>query len=146
MVSPGKARRQRAFTLVEVMVAMTVLILVFVSSVSAITIGFRVMEDARMNTMASQILQSEMENIRLKNWLQIEDLQLNNGAFTVESSLGTDRFNQFSCTRTITDVNAELKNVEVALTWTSMDGRLHDRRYMTTVGKNGLNDYFYRSL
>lgn len=124
---------------------MTVLILVFVSSVSAITIGFRVMEDARMNTIASQILQSEMENVRLKNWTQISALPASE-PFTVQSSINSSSFSQFTCTRTIADVNSDLKQVVVALTWKSMDGRVHDRRYMTMVGKNGLNDYFYRSL
>lgn len=142
---PCRVRPRQAFTLVEVMVAMTVLILVFVSSVSAITIGFRVMEDARMNTIASQILQSEMENVRLKNWTLISALPASE-PFTVQSSINSTTFNQFTCTRTITDVNSDLKQVVVSLTWKSMDGRMHDRRYMTMVGKNGLNDYFYRSL
>lgn len=145
MIVPRHPRRRSAFTLVEVMVAMTVLILVFVSTISAITIGFRVMEDARMNTLASQVLQSEMENIRLKNWTQVSALPASE-PFTVESSINSTRFDHFTCTRTISSLNSDLKLVVLALNWISMDGRSHDRRYVTVVGKNGLNDYFYRSL
>lgn len=138
-------RKRTGFTLVEVMVAMSILMLVFVSSIAGMTISFRVLEDARMNTLASQILQSEMENIRLKNWTQISALPAD-ATFTVESSLNTTSFQQFSCSRAVRTLNSDLKIVEVAVSWESMDGRVHDRRYVTVVGRNGLNDYFYRSL
>jgi prepilin-type N-terminal cleavage/methylation domain-containing protein len=60
MATSSTTRGKQAFTLVEVMVAMTVLALSLASSMVAITLGFRILEDARMGTLASQVLQSEM--------------------------------------------------------------------------------------
>lgn len=137
--------KRGAFTLVEVMAAMTVLILVMMSSIAAMTIGFRILEDARLSTLASQVLQSEVENIRLKNWAQLSALPAS-ASFTVDSSLLTASFNKFNCTRSVSDLHADMKQVTVSLTWSSMDGRPHTRRYVTYIGKNGLNDYYYRKF
>jgi hypothetical protein len=87
-----------------------------------------------------------MENLRLKNWTQIDALGSDPTPFTVESSIGSDTLNQFSCTRTISNLNSGLKLVVLSLNWKSMDGRSHDRRYVTVIGQYGLNDYFYRKL
>jgi type II secretory pathway pseudopilin PulG len=137
--------RRDAFTLVEVMAAMTVLILVMMSSIAAMTIGFRLLEDARLSTLASQVLQSEMENIRLKNWTQLSEIP-ETGAFTVDSNLLSASFSKFTCTRSVTDLHTDMKQVAVSLSWKSMDGRPHTRRYVTYVGRNGLNDYYYRKF
>ncbi|MGH8021202.1 MAG: type IV pilus modification PilV family protein [Opitutaceae bacterium] len=133
------------FTLVEVMTAMTVLILVLVSCIAAITIGFRLLEDARLNTLASQVLQSEMENLRLKNWAQISSLPASE-PFAPETTLNAGSFQKFSCMRTITDVRTDMKQVELTLTWTSMQGRSTTRTYATYVARGGLNDYYYRKF
>jgi prepilin-type N-terminal cleavage/methylation domain-containing protein len=139
----GILSRKSGFTLVEVMCALTVLILVFLSSMAAVTIGFRLLEDARLSTLSSQVLQSEMENLRLKNWTQLSALPAS-GSFTVETNLNTASFNRFTCSRAISDVRADLKEVSLQLSWRSMDGRLHTRRYVTYIAKEGLNDYYYR--
>lgn len=134
---------QRAFTLVEVMVAMTVLILVFVSSVSAITIGFRVVEDTRMNTLASQVLQSEVETLRLKNWSEISALPAS-ASFTIDSTLNAAAFDRFTCQRVVTDENADLKQIVLTVSWNAINGQPRVRRYVTYIARGGLNDYFYR--
>lgn len=134
--------KRQAFTLVEVMVAMTVLVLVFASTVSALTVAFRVVEDSRMDTLASQILQSEMENIRLKNWSEMEALPASD-TFTVDSMLADASFHRFTCQRTVTNLGSNLKQVVLTASWTGTDGVPRTRRYLTYIGEGGLNDYFY---
>ena len=141
----SRRRNRRGFTLVEVMAALTVLILVLVSSIAAITIGFRLLEDARFSTLASQVLQSEMENLRLKNWTQLSTVPTS-GSFTVDSDINTASFGRFTCTRSISDVRTDMKQVTLSVTWRSMDGRAHSRQYTTYIGKDGLNDYYYRTF
>ena len=143
---PGGRRSSRGgFTLFEVMASVAVLVLVFVSALGAITIGFRILEDARLSTLASQVLQSEMENLRLKNWSQLSDMPASS-TFTVESSLGSDAFDKFTCRRAIRDVRTDLKQVVLTLTWISMGGQEHTRSYTTLISNDGLNDYYYRKL
>jgi prepilin-type N-terminal cleavage/methylation domain-containing protein len=139
----GISRKRTGFTLVEVMTALTVVVLVFMSSLGAITIGFRILEDARLSTLASQVLQSEMENLRLKNWSQLSALP-ESGSFSIETSLGSAGFDRFQCTRAISYARADVKQVDLTLSWTSMSGAQHTRRYVTYIAKEGLNDYYYR--
>ena len=124
---------------------MTVLILVLVSCIGAATIGFRLLEDARLNTLASQVLQSEMERIRLRNWTQLSSLPANE-PFAPETAFSAGTFHKFTCLRTISDIRSDMKQVKLTLTWRSMQGRLHTRSYITYVVREGLNDYYYRQF
>lgn len=134
--------RKEGFTLIEVMVASAVLILVFVSAIGAMTIGFRMLEDARFNTLASQVLQSEVENLRLKNWSDLTALPASE-VVTISSKFSTATFGRFTCVRKITSVRADTRRIVVALRWKSMSGKANVRTYTTYMTKDGLNDYYY---
>jgi hypothetical protein len=128
------------------MIAMTVLSLALASSMVAITAGFRVMEDARMGTLASQVLQSEMETLRLKNFNEVKDLP-SPATFTVDSSLQAASFNRFTCTRTVgAGPNSLMRAVTLRVEWRSTAGQIRVREYFTYFGKGGLSDYFYRKI
>lgn len=135
----------KGFTLVEVMAAATVMALVFVSSVAAITVGFRMLEDARMTTLAGQVLQSETEDLRLMNWVSVDALPAS-ATFPIQSSLANACFNKFLCLRTIAPVNADMKKITVSVSWQSTNGNKRTRQYVTYIAKDGLNDYYYRSF
>lgn len=63
--------RSEAFTLVEVMISVAVVVVSFISLYSGISMGFAVISVARENLRATQILQEKMETMRLYNWDQI---------------------------------------------------------------------------
>src|SRR5687768_18127569 len=63
--------REQAYSLVEVLVAVVVLGVMFVSLYSGFSAGFAIIELARENLRATQILQEKMETIRLYTWDQI---------------------------------------------------------------------------
>lgn len=150
--SPFRGAKVAAgLTIVEVMVAAMVLAIAIGSSIGVLRTGFSLIELARDSTMASQILQSEMENLRLKNWASIEELPLDEEE---EFNLtGTDFdegvTNRFTATRLVTLVdNREelMRKVELVATWKTNNGVEHKRHYVTYFAKEGLNDYYYRSL
>ncbi|HXH86766.1 MAG TPA: hypothetical protein VNI35_08050 [Nitrospira sp.] len=64
-------RNRSGLTLVEVMAAAFVLILVLLSSITALQFGFKLVDNARMAVLADQAMQSQMENLRLLNWSYI---------------------------------------------------------------------------
>jgi len=66
----------RAFTIVEVMIAAIVLALGITTSITTLQGGFQAVDVARNYTYASQVMQSEVERLRLKNWTQMQALQL----------------------------------------------------------------------
>jgi prepilin-type N-terminal cleavage/methylation domain-containing protein len=62
---------RRGFSLVEVMIASLVLVLVFMSCITALQAGFRMVDNSRMANLADQTIQSQIESIKLLNWSYI---------------------------------------------------------------------------
>ena len=91
--------------------AMVMLIAVS-TSILVLQRGYQSLDDARNTTLATQVLQSLMEDLRLNNWTQITTLQsTNNGvagnitidsSFTGYSTTAANMLSDFTCTRTIT--------------------------------------------
>jgi Tfp pilus assembly protein PilV len=79
------SRSIAGFTLVEVMMAAIILTVGFVGMIQAVTICSGMMNQARRQTLAAQILSNETEQLRLKSWTTISGLPL--GTTTV----GIDR-------------------------------------------------------
>jgi Na+-transporting NADH:ubiquinone oxidoreductase subunit NqrC len=149
---------------VEVMVAATVLIFGIVTAITTMQRGFQALDTARNLTAAAQLMQSEMERMRLLSWAQLQALQQadnmqqtgNNqtqqsgniqsqqaGGAAVALDPGMTAPAHFSCTRTITDLKADMKEITLQATWSGYDARAHTARLITRYGKSGLNDYFY---
>lgn len=128
--------------MVELLLAVTVLALVFASSVSLLAMGFRTLDDARLNTLAAQVLQSEMENLRLMNWAEIKELDASE-KFAAEADFLAAGFDRFSCTREIAVESATLRMITLTAVWTSTGGQSRERTYVTYIGQDGLNDYYY---
>lgn len=135
--------RASGFTVAEVLIAVTILLLVFVSSISAISVGFKLLEEARASTLASQILQSEVENLRLRNWAEITAMP-SSAPFVVEIDPSIKNFPKFECTRTIETVRMGLKQAVISVTWKTSDARTRTRRYVTYIAEDGAYDYYYR--
>jgi len=131
-------RSLRSFTLVEVMVASTVLVFGIVSAITVSQRGLQALDTARNLTTASSLMQNEMERVRLLNWAQLETLQ-----HAGDSTVGHADSARFACTREIADVKTGMKEIRLITTWRGYDGRPHTARLITRYGRNGLNDYFY---
>jgi prepilin-type N-terminal cleavage/methylation domain-containing protein len=141
----SRFRKNDGFTLVEIIVAALILGMVFVSSIATLTYGYKLIENARFNTLASQVIQSEIETLRLKNWAQISTLP-SHETVTISSGLATASFNKFTCWRNISSIRANTKRIIVSVQWTASSGIVHFRRYTTYMTKDGLNDYYYTKL
>ena len=142
MNQPGPSlvpRASRAFTIMEVMVAATVLVFGIVSAISVCQRGLQSLDTARHLTAASQVMQSEMERLRLMSWAQLQSLQ-DSGQTEVAVEGGPGRY---TCTRLISDVKTNMKEITLVASWKGIDGRPHTARLITRCGKTGLNDYFY---
>src|SRR5690606_18120706 len=64
----GRRPRERGFTIVEVMLATFVMSFGIATSIIALQTGFKAIDVARDQTLASQIMQSEIERLRLWPW------------------------------------------------------------------------------
>src|SRR5688572_28257443 len=140
-----------AYSMIEVMVAVVVLAIMFVSLYSGFSAGFAVIQLARENLRATQILQEKMETIRLYTWEQINTPGFvpTNFVDTFYAS-GTNAGGSMSYTGRVTIVRPviteaysnELKAVRINLQWVSA-GVLRNREMQTLVTRNGLQNYIY---
>lgn len=138
---PARPRR-RGFTLVEVMVAAIVMVLGITTAITTLQRGLQALDGARHTTFASQVMQTELERLRLKSWAQLQALQdANDTTVSVAGMHGLSA--SFQCTRTIRDLKPDMKEITVVSAWRGYDGRPHSMRYVTRYGKTGLYDYFY---
>lgn len=96
---------------------------------------------ARQLDTASQVMQTELERLRLLNWSQLDALQ-QSGATSVPVPTGGD-FARFTCERQIRDLREGMKEITLIASWGGLDGRAHTARLVTRYSRSGLNDYFY---
>lgn len=135
--------RRSAFSLIEVMTASCVLMVGLGGTVLAVKNSLTSISHARHLGAASQVLQSELERLRLCSWEQLQAIQ-----DSADNTFGAGRnptFSQFTCTRHITDLRDGLKEIAVEAHWGGSTGRAHSARLVTRYARNGLNDYFYTS-
>jgi Tfp pilus assembly protein PilV len=149
-------RLNAGFTLIEVAVAASVMVLVISTALMVMQSGFRALDSARKTTLASQIIQSEMERIRMLSWSRVEQLMVASPQIDLTTifpqSTETERKvlaqmqKTFTATRSITpltDYAGEIVEITVTITWTGIDGTTHNRSTHTRYCKNGLYNYYY---
>jgi type II secretory pathway pseudopilin PulG len=149
-------RSRAAFTIVEVAVAATVLVFAISSAIIVLQSGFKALDNARKTTLAAQIIQSEMERIRMLSWSRVEDLQAATPQIELSSifpqntelerQVLAQMTNTFTATRTVTPLAAysnEIMEITVTVTWRGIDGVIHNRSTSTRYCENGLYTYYY---
>jgi uncharacterized protein (TIGR02598 family) len=151
---PGR-RGLRAFTIVEVLVAVFVMALAISTSITTLQSGYRAIDTARNLTLAGQILQSMIEDIRLKQWTDINSMAATTtgsistfdttGSFTNFSATAAATLARFTITRTVADVTGQtgLKKIVLTAKWKAIDGHQTSVNYTTYYAQNGLYDYYY---
>jgi len=149
---PSATRRlapqsQAGFTIVEVAMATFVMAFGIATSIVVLQSGFKHLDLARSTTMAGQVLQSEMERIRMMSFAGVEALpeqEVFDGAryFAVSDEL-RDRYTVTRTRNSDSDRPADIINLTLRVTWNSYDGRSHLRSLSAIYAKNGLYDYYY---
>jgi len=133
------------------MIAATVAAIMFASVYLGLGQGFVVIQSARQNLRATQVLQEKMETIRLYTWDQISSNGFVPPAFTASSDAASTQSSgglMYSGTFTISPANmtdsyaADHKLVTVALSWSS-GGIQRQRQMSTIVSRYGLHNYYY---
>lgn len=145
----------------EVALAATVLALTLVGMIEVIETGSRVLDLSRKQTIAEQIIRSEMDQLRLQSWATIlilpaavTPLTTTGSAPTAAAPLYLDPAfpSTFTCKYQSLPVNDasgapvnNLVQVTFYVSWTGMTGGTYTRIGTTYVGKNGLILSYQRS-
>jgi hypothetical protein len=159
--------RSAGFTLIEVALAATILLVGFAGMVEALAVGTEMLDTARKQTIAAQIIQGEIEYLRFQDW----DGMLKDLASQSQTALNTSLDNPhhnppfnhlkgtslanipyrtltygWSVTNVRTDGggNPVLRKVTITVTWNSVTGKAHSRSASVYLGKYGLNVSYQR--
>jgi type II secretory pathway pseudopilin PulG len=153
---PGQKRRaQSAHTLAEVMVATLVLGTMTVSLFAGFSAGFAIVQMAREDERATQILNGKIEAIRLCKWSDLTNFPViyfqtyYDPPGIASNSAGALYFGTISNT----NVNLgpvpyanDMRLVTVSLQWTNFNGKTHilrSRQTQTHVARYGAQNYFW---
>ena len=90
-------KQTRAYTLLEVMLAATLLGLAFVGMTQVIISGSNMLDMSRKQTIATQIIHAEIEQVRLQKWTTVNGLigtssTVDIGTLTSTNSLSSSTF------------------------------------------------------
>jgi hypothetical protein len=152
--NPSKFRKLLAFTMVEVMVCVFIMVVMFVSLYGGITSGFAVTQLARENLRGTQIMLERLEGLRLFNWNQVIYSNMIPTTFTnYYYPLGTNasaRGIAYYGTMIITNsplnptvsYNDKMRTVSVSVYWTNGIVR-RTRTMQTFVSEFGIQNYVY---
>ncbi len=139
------AQGKEGFSLVELMVGSTVLTLVLAGSFSGLGQALCISEVVQSSNFASQLLQSEMDEIHLMQWNEVNRLE-GTSSFDPRKNFSSVPLRDYSCTRVISQKGSSQKEVRLTVGWTDLRGKPHNREYVTYYTKEGLFDYSYRTL
>jgi hypothetical protein len=123
------------------MVASCVLMLGISGALVTLQRSISSIAQARQLDAASQIMQTELERLRLLNWSQLDTLQKSGTSSVPVSAVGD--YARFSCERQLRDLREGMKEITLIAYWGGLDGRAHTARLVTRYSRSGLNDYFY---
>jgi len=145
--------RRSGFTMVEVLIAMGIAGLVFVTLYLGLAQCVSAVQSARYRLRATQILTEKLEAIRLYNWDQINTPGFIPKNFTEyykpgkNSSLSPVGI-RFSGTITVTNALVQpaydntMRKVVAQVSWVSR-GSIHQERMETLVSQYGIQNYLY---
>jgi Tfp pilus assembly protein PilV len=153
----ARARLAAGFTLVEVMVASFVMLFAISSSILVMQSGFRSLDTARKTTLAAQIMQSEMERMRMLSWSRVKTLIAPEPAkieistifpqnTEAEKRLLSEMKRTFTATRSASFVSGsgdQIISIDINIHWRGIDGVSHERTSSTRYCENGLYNYYY---
>ena len=128
------------YSLAEVMIASIIMALVLGSVMGIVGHCVRYLSDIRRSSRSSQVLQQEMENIRLMPWSQIQALPStfsdpNDMSHLYSGTINTTAFDTYAGTTTVLAVTP-------TITWTNQSAnRVLTNTLTTLVCNGGLNKY-----
>lgn len=152
--SRNRARRhERGATIAEVAIAATLLTFVILGAIGSISRSLALTNSARMVTLSSQVLQSAVEDMRLRNYAVIASYAAQPQPVDLTSTITSEMLaSSFTSTMTLTanfttvhpSSTTELGLIAVELTVAWDDGSVGFRRSArTSFSEKGLSDYIY---
>ncbi len=147
-----RRRKISGTTLVDIVISTCVLSIMAAGIIGCFSYGFLVMQMARENQRATQIMLEKFETVRLYNWDQVLSPGFIPASFTdvydpqaVSGSSGVT----YNGTVTVTNVpfsssySGNMRELIINLSWTSARNITRTRTMSTFIAKDGIQNYVY---
>jgi Tfp pilus assembly protein PilV len=141
---PG-AIAARAFTIVEVAMAVIILALALTTSLTAMQRAFLQFDTARNLEIAANMLQCEMEKERLFTWAQASNASyapVIDPSFARNPAIG-GRFTLSRTLATLASHSGQVVQITLTVSWRGYNGRSLARSYTSYYTQGGLYVYLY---
>ncbi|MEY2429369.1 MAG: hypothetical protein QOJ40_2254 [Verrucomicrobiota bacterium] len=147
----AKKRFQAATTLVDVILAVGIIAIMAGGMVGSITYGFYVMQMARENQRATQIILERIEAIRLYNWSQVTDPTFIPSTFidvydpqAASNAQGVIYYGTLTKSGVpfTNSYSANMVQLTLGLTWRTRN-ITRSRSLTTYIAKDGIQNYVY---
>ena len=155
---------QAGFTLIEVGMGALILVVGFIGLIQAITIGTQMLDTARKQQVANQIIDTEIERLRAGSFATVSGLT---GGTTYSVTVNADgtavvgdaaqfsglsanaammrQAKSFTCSLVKTNVRSNFNKIAYTITWTGNTGRIYSRTAEMFFGLNGLQLSYQKS-
>ncbi len=135
------ANAKDGFTLLEAMIAVMILGLVLAAVLATVSQSARYLTDIRRTARAGQVLQQEMEYIRLLDWNTLQSVtnkftDPSDTAHLYAGKVTQTTYDTYGTTNTIVKVT-------LTVTWTNQVNRVLTNTLTSLVGNGGLNKYIF---
>jgi prepilin-type N-terminal cleavage/methylation domain-containing protein len=147
----------KAFTLVEVILSLTIMGIAGAGLMACFTGSFCVMRMARENQRATQVLMERAEALRVFSWTQVTNTSVTNGVNSLPTSF-TDYYTPTTNGAGIGAVyrgtisnfvptwassyQTNMREIDLSVKWTT-DGITRTRTLTTYVARDGMQNYVY---
>ena len=132
-------RRNRGFTLVELMIGMLALTIVFAGLFSGLGQATVMADNVRSKDFVNQLLQVEMEDVLQQSWTELCSLEPNT-EFSPGTYFSYVPLRGYTCDRSIEELGSSQRVIRLRVTWTDLKGMMHDRELVTFYAENGTYD------
>ena len=154
--SQSRTRERSAFTLAEVLVAVALISVAFVSLYLGVSTSFAITQLSRENLRATQIMLERMEGIRLYNWNQLIYSNMIPSTFVTYyypgGTNGVSKGIAYGGTIEIGPANLnptatygdKMRAITVTVSWTNFNGSdriVRQRRMTTYAAREGIQNY-----
>ena len=149
-------RRAKAFTLIEVLIGVVVLLLIVLPAIASVTQSMRIIDKARDTTLASSMMQSVVEQLRMQTFATINANYCGSEVITRLSTddpnsklkeliLNKEQFNftqakQFRMVGVFEKKSPTQIYVTLSASWVDMDMRKQSHSAFTVISEGGLSD------
>ena len=139
----GRGRGRAAFSLSELMIGLAIIGIMIAGAFSAFGQGMNLFAAARDNTMAAQILQQEVERLRVLSWEELESLP-EFTRYAADPELQQPYVDRFHCERILRLRKINQFELVVRVEWSGTTGQTLERTTTTLITRDGLNASFNR--